>query len=55
MARVFAVVLQTDALTECRGTNWDGRTNLSVLQNQEAGTGAVSRRKFDRSQKVVTA
>jgi hypothetical protein len=38
---------------ECRGTMLIGAANLSLVTNLVAGTGAVSRYKADRSQKVI--
>jgi hypothetical protein len=38
---------------ECRGTMLIGAANLSPVTKLVAGTGAVSRYKFDRSQKFV--
>jgi hypothetical protein len=40
-------------LYECRGTRLIGVANLSPVTKLIAGTGAVSRYKFDRSQKTV--
>jgi hypothetical protein len=40
-------------LYECRGTMLIGAANLSPVTNLVAGTGAVSRYKADRSQKVI--
>jgi len=37
----------------CRGTRFIGAENLSPITKSVAGTGAVSRYKFDRSQKTV--
>jgi hypothetical protein len=39
---------------ECRGTSLVGAANLSPVTKLVAGTGAVSRYKLSRSQKVIT-
>ena len=40
-------------LYECRGTMMIGAANLSPVTNLVAGTGAVSRYKLSRSQKII--
>ena len=40
-------------LYACRGTSLIGAANLSPVTKLVAGTGAVSRYKVDRSQKIV--
>jgi hypothetical protein len=37
----------------CRGTSLIGAANLSPVTNLDAGTGAVSRYRVDRSRKTV--
>jgi hypothetical protein len=54
MACVFAVMLQTGALDECRGTSWGGKHKSVMVTNLQSGHwSSVGDVKLSRSQKVV--